>query len=273
MKRWTVLLVMFLVTRAQAQTPAATDTPFVFGVVHQLRSAVLGQVRTLNIHLPAGYDTATTADFPVVYVLDGSANEDFPHIAGLAQFMEMYRLMPRSIIVGIANVDRYHDFTPPSHVQEDLRTLPQAGGSAAFMDFLEREVGPFVEAHYRTARPYAIIGQSLGALLATQVLFERPHLFDQYILVSPSLWWDGGSLVDRADAFVRAHAHSAKQIYLSLGMEGEEMQRYMDQLVAALRTHASPELRWTYAPFPDESHMTILHRSVYRAFEWLNGKE
>lgn len=268
-----LVLLLGLYAPAMAQSPAAADgTPFVFGTVHTFGSKVLGEPRTLNVHLPDGYDTSTTARFPVVYVLDGSANEDFPHIAGLAQFMEMYGLLPRSIIVGIANTGRQHDFTPLSKVKEDMQEVPTAGGAAAFIDFLGKEVQPFIDAHYRTAKPRAIIGQSLGGLLATDILFHRPDLFDQYIIVSPSLWWDGGSLATEADAFVKAHAHMAKQVYFSLGTEGDEMQRYMDQVLAAFRMNAGPELKWTFAPFPEEDHATILHRSVYRAFEWLNAQ-
>ncbi|MBK7752480.1 MAG: hypothetical protein IPI41_07700 [Flavobacteriales bacterium] len=63
-----------------------------FGEVRQLRSVALGQDRVLNIYLPDGYRD-TTATYPVIYVLDGSANEDFPHIAGLVQYMNMYELL------------------------------------------------------------------------------------------------------------------------------------------------------------------------------------
>ncbi|MEO8588596.1 MAG: alpha/beta hydrolase-fold protein [Flavobacteriales bacterium] len=244
--------------------------PFVLGVVRSINSNVLGQTRTLNIYLPEGYHD-TTATYPVIYVLDGSANEDFPHIAGLAQYMNMYDLLPKSIVVGIANVDRSIDFTAPTHNDSDRVWVPHNGGSARFIDFLEKEVQPFVEANYRTAEKRTIIGQSLGGLLATQILFTRPDLFDDYILVSPSLWWDNGSLAAGADAWVKAHATLPKRVYIALAPDDAMMQKEIDEVVKAFSTHAKPPFIWWYVPFPEESHLTILHRSLYRAFELMNG--
>lgn len=264
------LLGLLLSLPASAQPTASADGPFVFGAVHTFRSQVLGQERTLNVYLPEGYADSTLR-YPVIYVLDGSWNEDFPHIAGLAQFMNMYDLLPRSIVVGIANVDRYHDFTFPSRNDSDRVRLPTSGGSAAFIDFLQREVQPFVEQHYRTAGPRTFIGQSLGGLLGVEVLFRRPDLFDRYILVSPSLWWDNDSLADAADAWAARHATLPKQVFVALGTEGDDMQRGTDKLVGAFRAHTHAPFTWWYVPFPEESHATLLHRAVYKAFE-LMGK-
>ncbi|MBK7286445.1 MAG: hypothetical protein IPI95_04685 [Flavobacteriales bacterium] len=63
-------------------------------------------------------------------MLDGSANEDFPHIAGLAQFMNMYDLLPKSIVVGIANngKSRYHDFTGATQVLATRSGCPLTAG-------------------------------------------------------------------------------------------------------------------------------------------------
>lgn len=258
-----------------AQTPpteASSGQPFVFGVVHELESTVLGQKRILNIYLPDGYRD-TTATYPVIYLLDGTANEDFPHIAGLAQFMNMYQLLPKSIVVGVANMgpSRYHDFTAPTRGDSDLVWVPTGGGSAAFITFLEKEVQPFVVQHYRTSGRRTIIGQSLGGLLGAEILFTKPELFDDYILVSPSLWWDNGSLAARAEDWVKTHATLPKRIYIAVAPDDAMMQAEVDQVVGALRAHATPPFTWWYVPFPGESHATILHRAVYDAFESLNG--
>ena len=90
-------------------------TPFALGVVDQIKSKELSQSRTLNIYLPDGYDTSKTT-FPVIYLLDGSANEDFIHITGVVQFLNMIDTLPKCIVVGIANTDRRHDFTHPTTV-------------------------------------------------------------------------------------------------------------------------------------------------------------
>ena len=260
---------------ALCQSPTPIDTsakPFVFGEVRQLRSVALGQDRVLNIYLPDGYRD-TTATYPVIYVLDGSANEDFPHIAGLVQYMNMYELLFKSIVVGIANLgpSRYHDFTHPTKSDSDLVWLPTGGGSAAFIQFLEKEVQPFVVQHYRTNGVRTIIGQSAGGLLATEILFTKPELFDNYILVSPSLWWDDGYLAGKADTWAKANGTLAKHVFVAMAHDDDMMQDDVDKVIAAFKTNAKEPMEWHYEFFPEETHATILHRSVYRAFEWLTS--
>src|SRR5690606_8834222 len=96
--------------------------------------------RLLNIYLPNGYDKEKV--YPVIYLLDGSADEDFLHIVGLVQFFNLQLKMPDCIVVGIANVDRKRDFTFKTDL-EDLKTAyPTTGGSASFIGFIEKELQP-----------------------------------------------------------------------------------------------------------------------------------
>ena len=254
-------------------TSNAQKTPFFFGEVLAFRSRALNEDRALNVHLPEGYSPDSSTAYPVIYVLDGSANEDFPHIAGLAQFMNMYDLLPKSIVVGIANAgpSRYRDFTSPSKVDSDMVWIPTNGGFAAFLDFLENEVQPLVMKQYRTNGQRTIIGQSLGGLFGMEVLFTKPNLFDDYILVSPSLWWSGGSLAANADAWVKANATAPKRIFIAAALDDAMMQKEIDLVIAAFTAHAEQPMQWIHVPFPEESHATILHRAVYRAFEWLTS--
>ncbi len=264
-----LLVLLGLAGVAHAQEPAPAE-PYVFGVVQKLNSAILGQERVVNVWLPDGYND-TTATYPVIYVLDGTANEDFPHIAGLVQFMNMYELLPKSIVVGIANIgsSRRRDFTHPTRNDSDLVWIPTGGGSEPFIEFLATELQPFVVEHYRTNGMRTIIGQSAGGLLATEILFKRPEMFDNYILVSPSLWWDSGSLAETADDWANTNARLPKKVFLAMAPDDAMMQDDMDKVVAAFTAHAKAPFQWKFVPFPEESHMTILHRAAYRAFEWL----
>lgn len=258
---------------ANAQVVLTPDEgqPFVFGIVHELNSIALGQKRTLNIYLPDGYADSTLR-YPVIYVLDGSANEDFPHIAGLVQFMNMYELLPKSIVVGIANEgrSRYHDFTHVTNSDSDKVWIPTGGGSADFITFIEKEVQPFVAMKYRTSGTRTIIGQSLGGLLVMEILFRKPALFDDYIAVSPSLWWDDGSLAESATEWARTHASPPKRMFIAMAADDDWGQPGVDKIVAALHAHPGA-ITWMYEPFPKETHATILHRAAYRAFEWMTS--
>ncbi|MEL6652512.1 MAG: alpha/beta hydrolase-fold protein, partial [Bacteroidota bacterium] len=150
-----------------------------FAAVERIQSEALGEERVLNIYLPQGFHPDSAKSYPVIYVLDGSAHEDFPHIAGLVQFLNMYELVPSSIVVGIANVDRYRDFTFPSEDAKDRESLPTSGGADAFMRFVGEEVLPLIAERYPVNEDRMLIGQSLGGLMATEFLMLQPDLFNR----------------------------------------------------------------------------------------------
>lgn len=248
-----------------------STAPETLALVHVdgLHSSVLDEHRALNVWLPPGYEDSGE-EYPVLYLLDGGVHEDYHHMSGLVQFLTLYELMPASVVVGIVNVDRYRDFTHASGDPEDLEHLPTGGGSEAFIAFVERELQPYVAEHYRTNGRATIIGQSMGGLLAAEVLVDRPALFDDYVIVSPSLWWDRESLVRRAAAGLRARDLSGKRVFVALGREDPKMHEVADALVRALRTGA-PDVELGYETLEDETHATVLHRGAYRAFEFFYG--
>ncbi len=238
-----------------------------------LKSKELGEQRILNIYLPDGYQKSDTGKYPVIYLLDGSVNEDFVHIAGLVQFMNMIQAMPASIIVGIANVDRKRDFTFPTSIAQDLKSYPTTGKSAKFISFLEHELQPYITKNYRTNGHKTIIGQSLGGLLATEVLVNKPHLFNDYIIVSPSLWWNDESLLADAKKLVNTKKYDSIRVVVSVGNEGKVMEDDAATLVRILKGTSSHWPKVIEVPQPGENHATILHRAVYRALEVLNAGE
>ncbi len=261
----TIVLAAFSVMVSNAQ--ANNIKPLTIGKTVTLHSAVLKEKRTLNIYLPGSYNVKEK--YPVIYLLDGSSNEDFLHVAGLVQFFNMTFKMPNTIIVGIANVDRKRDFTFPTSNADLKKTLPTTGGSAKFIDFIEKELQPYIKANYKTNDAAFIIGQSLGGLLATEILLKKPSLFTNYIIVSPSLWWDDGSLLKEAAAQLGTQADPKKWVYLSVGTEGKEMEEAAAGLAYAISRSGKKNLKFHFVPLPDENHATILHNSIYEALKIL----
>src|SRR5215218_6300065 len=108
---------------AQGHKPIQKEstTPFVLGLIDRIQSKELGEERILNIYFPEGYNKNDTIKYPVTYLLDGSADEDFIHIVGLFQFnsFEWINRVPKSIVVGIATVDRRRDFTYQTTIEKD----------------------------------------------------------------------------------------------------------------------------------------------------------
>lgn len=267
MKKILFFLLLLSGVKINAQTSSGRSNIFALGVIDTLKSAELNETRTLNIYLPEGYNESTKASFPVIYLLDGSTDEDFIHIAGLVQFANFswIKLLPPSIVVGVANVDRKRDFTYPTTIEKDKKDFPTTGQSSKFITFIEKELQPYIEKNYRTNSDKMIVGQSLGGLLATEILFKKPNLFNQYVIVSPSLWWDNQSLL----AFPQAPISQATKIYITVGKEGKIMESSAKNLVKVLKSSKNNNLSVKFEFFKDKNHATILHTAAYRAFEWL----
>lgn len=244
----------------------ATDVaPLTIGQVVKFKSKILDEKRRLNVYLPASYKKDTAKSYPVVYVLDGSLDEDFIHIVGIAQFgsFSWIKMVPESIVVGIGNIDRKRDFTYPSSDEADQKEFPTAGGSSNFIKMLDEEVQPLVEKMYRTNGSNAIIGQSLGGLLATEILFKHPKMFDTYIIVSPSLWWDKGSLLkSKIPVFEKPLS-----VFVGVGKEGEVMETLAKQLSEKMKSEANKKVRNYFERFPELDHGDTLHLAVYKAFD------
>ena len=279
----TSLLIFFaacLFGQAPSSNQAEKGRPFVLGVIREIRSAVLGENRTLNIYLPEGYQQADSARYPVVYLLDGSADEDFIHIVGLFQYNNFpwINRVPKSIVVGIGNVDRKRDFTYPTHIEEDKKRSPTTGQSARFIAFIKKELQPFINANYRTNAEKMIIGQSLGGLLATEILYKEPALFNKYIIISPSLWWDDASLlkIDPAPALLKEDFTQKTDIYIGVGKEGlgptaipHVMEVDANLLVEQIRRTKSKTVQVHFDYLPEENHATVTHQAVFNALRVL----
>lgn len=272
MKLFAILLLTICTTISFGQTPK----PFVLGIIDEIQSAELGEKRILNIYLPEGYNPAESTEYPLVYLLDGGADEDFIHIVGLYQFnsFSWVKRAPKSIIVGIVNVDRRRDFTFPTMVKEEKEKFPTTGHSDKFIAFIERELQPFIEKKYKANGSRTIIGESLGGLLATEVLFKKPSLFDKYIIISPSLWWDNGSLLNAKPDII----HQKTDVYIGVGKEGltptavpRVMEVDANLLAEKIRKSENKSVTVHFDYLPQEDHATIGHQAVFNALRLLHS--
>lgn len=279
----TLVLIFLLASNAgiaQAKrSEALNKKPFVLGVINEIESKELSEKRVLNIYLPEGYDENDTIKYPVVYLLDGSADEDFIHIVGLYQFnsFEWINRVPKSIVVGIATVDRRRDFTFPTTIKADKERYPTTGHSKAFINFIQKELQPYIERNYKTTSAKTIIGQSLGGLLATEILLKKPELFHQYIIVSPSIWWNNGSILNLSSSILEESFKQETKVYIGVGKEGlvpgdnpRVMEVDANLLADKIKSAKSKSVTVYFDYLPEEDHATIMHRAVFNALRYLN---
>jgi predicted alpha/beta superfamily hydrolase len=224
-----------------------------------LKSAKLKETRRINVYTPPSYDADKATRYPVLYMPDGGVKEDFPHIATTIDTAIRASELRPLIVVGIENTERRRDMTGPTEVDEDRKIAPRVGGSAAFRGFIRDELMPEVRKRYRVTDEEAIIGESLAGLFIVETFFLQPKLFDTYIALSPSLWWNGDELVRKSGERLKAQPKLRNTLYLSSANE-DNIAPQTARLAETLRTSAPSGLKWQYEPRPD-----LRHETIYRA--------
>jgi predicted alpha/beta superfamily hydrolase len=248
----------------------ASATPLVIGHSLVMHSEVLDEDRMILVYLPADYET-NEQPLPVIYLLDGRGN--FHHTTASVDLLGFRGKMPRSMVVGIANVDRGRDFTA---VHTEGRS---SGGADRFLDFIESELIPFIDAGFRTAPHRTIIGHSLGGLLVFHALVERPDLFDAAIAVSPALTNDervgGGSspLSARLDAALKDREDWRMSLFITMSDgEEEDWEVDLERVLAVLKKTAPAGFEWRFRRMPGEDHGTTVLESTYDGLRFIHAE-
>jgi predicted alpha/beta superfamily hydrolase len=239
---------------ATAAAPASEPAP-----PHQtftVDSRVLGETRRINLYTPPGYEKSHDARYPVLYMSDGGMEEDFPHVASDVDAAIRAGEMRPVIVVGIENTERRRDMTGPTAVEEDRKIAPRVGGSAAFRAFLRDELMPDIGRRVRGDGQAAIVGESLAGLFVVETFLLEPGLFDTYIALSPSLWWNAQALVRGARDQWTGRSLPGRTLYLSVAGDddrGDAVKAFAE----VLRSAAPKDLTWYYEPRSDLKHSTI----------------
>lgn len=252
--------------------------PIELGHVDTIYSTILGEKRAAWIYVPRQEANPAMArkTFPVIYLLDG--NEHFGYVTSLVrQFSEGFtHFLPEMIIVGIPNTDRIRDLTPtPMRESPDLdsATLAKTGGGQAFLRFLEKELIPYMDSAYPTAPYRTFIGHSLGGLMVIEALMHHRHVFNAYISIDPSLWYDNRKLLKESRVLLASGDFSRETLYLAIantlgpGMDTARLRkdtssrnthiRSILDMVAALRKQPAGRMRWSYTYYGDDDHGSV----------------
>jgi predicted alpha/beta superfamily hydrolase len=238
-------------------------------MTYSLPSKVLGMNRKITVRLPYDYEAKDTParTYPVLYLIDGGPEQDYPHIAGIAQLSDTNPAWGEFILVGVETVNRRSEISPAvidAAKYKDLGAVP--GGSGKFRDFLRDEVMPWVNGRYRTSGRDGLIGESLAGLFTMETFLREPELFDDYVSVSPSLWWEEMEYGLRAAEFLGRHRASNRSLRIYIADEGYWQEEGALKIVEALERKAPEGLLWGFFDLGDEeTHKTIFHRAAFEA--------
>lgn len=258
-------IALFLLTAAVSwtQTP---EPPVNLANTQQrtLTSTKIGQRYELLVSLPEDY-AKSSKSYPVLYVLDGW---HFPLMAYLQNNNVYSKRMGPVIIVNVSHGTtnymelRGRDFTPTRTPRYAL-----SGGAAAFLDFFEKELIPFVDKTWRTVpTDRGLLGHSLGGLFAIYALQQRPALFQRIVAASPSLDWDNRLLFTAARDRLRK-LPAPVRLDLSVGDEADSTASSTD--FAKLLDELKPAgLDYRFTVYRGQNHNSVRLASFPAGLYW-----
>ena len=250
---------------AQTGSPPSTATtpslPVIIGERTMFRSTILGAEYPLVIYRPGGYERSNER-YPLLILLDGDGH--FHHATGVVDFLVANQRIPPMIVVGVGNRDRTRDLTPPTN---DPQFRDRTGGADQFLRFLGDELIPYLDETNRTLDYRVLVGHSFGGLFALHALMARPEVFDGYIAISPSTWWNQQALVSALPDFLAKQRDLRASLYMTTGNEGGEMLSSAQRIAEILKRDAPATMQWQFHHMPAESHGSIPHRSLYDGLE------
>ena len=209
------------------ETPRSEDLAsgqIIIGQMDSLHSEILDETRNIWVHVPdeAQGGIYGKSTYPVLYLLDGPGH--FHAVTGLLNNLGQNAIVPKMVVVAIPNTDRTRDLTP-THVDEmfgDSAFAKTSGGGEKFLEFMEKELIPYVEEKYPVTGYRTFVGHSFGGLTAVYALYSHPELFSNYVAIDPSMWWDDWVLVDEADAVLDGSSLEGKALFLGVANTMEE---------------------------------------------------
>ncbi len=251
---------------------AQQNNDIIIGSKFVINSTILDEDRTCLISLPDSYNDSSEVKkkYPIMILLDGYTH--FKTASGIVHFMGSDRngnhFMPETIIVAIENVDRERDFTVTKIKTKRPNTM---GGGANFLDFIEQELIPYVDKNFRT-EPYRILtGHSLGGLLTLNAYMDENSLFNAYISIDPSIWWEEQMMNEKVDTI--SPLTLKKKLYIATAGQGvgnrERNKKRHDRLYTLLNKRAEQPLNVKIDYFENESHRSVPLIALYEGLRYL----
>jgi len=233
----------------------------IIGKSIKIFSKVLNEERLLQIHLPENYETDSSR-YPVLITLDGE--RFFNSTAATIQFLAKYVHIPPMIVVGIPNTDRNRDFSYEKTEKNSIR------GADRFLQFLEKELIPFIDKTYRTLQYRIIKGWCATGVFCIHTLFTNPSLFNAYIASSPYLVEDAKCIFQRVDEYPDNGMKSNNFLFISVGgRDRPDAKIEVPKFAELLKKRNFKHLNWHYTYLKIEDHYTIDFKTLQKAFEVL----
>ncbi|HEX6845922.1 MAG TPA: alpha/beta hydrolase-fold protein [Chitinophagaceae bacterium] len=275
------LILILFAWGISVKKPPANSTIFpIDKIIDTIHSKILNEDRFIWVHVPASVHNMTK-EYPVIFLLDAEAN--FDETKKILDKLRTEGGAPEAILVGIDNIWlRYRDYSPTrvdSSTWVDAATARTTGGGKKFIAFLEEELLPFIEKKYPVSSRRSIIGHSMGGLQVINIFLKHQQLFDDYVAIDPSMWWDHMKLVNECPGLIGNKGFENKKLFLAIANEPEKRMS-MEQvkndtsaktvlirpsftLADHIQKNKSNNLKFEWKFYKDHHHMTVNAAATY----------
>ena len=286
-KNFLLILVLLFELTSNAQT----DNKIVIGKVDSVYSTILKEKRKVWVYVPNMDGVQNTGQrFPVLYLLDGEGH--FHSVVGLIQQLSQVNgntIVPEMIVVGIPNTDRTRDLTPTRIISDppmmDTNSSKSTGGNENFAAFLEKELIPHIDSAFPTQPYRLLIGHSFGGLAVMNILTNHTKLFNAYIAIDPSMWYDKEQFLKTTQKKLASQKYNGTSLYVGIantlaeGMTLEKLKKdttvetrhirsifAMDKFIKANSQHG---LKYASKYYGDDDHGSVPLISEYDGLRFI----
>jgi predicted alpha/beta superfamily hydrolase len=167
--------------------------------VHKIKSKVLKEKRIIWVGLPENYHKDSS--YAVVYVLD--AEDRFELTYSLTkELFDNQHAIPELIVVGIPNIEKLRRLYDLTFTDSKVNATGKkdtigyfsssfTGNGLSFLNFIEKEVVPFINKHYSTNGFNTLMGHSIGGYFCAYILPIQKS-FSAFQIYDPSIWYNDG---------------------------------------------------------------------------------
>lgn len=226
---------------------------------HFLSSSLYKEPFEIDIFLPKSYKQNRKKKYPILIITDAEYN--FGLVSYVTRRLIKNKEIPEIILVGIAYDSTYDEFY--ANRQRDLTpTLVKkrfpSGGAEKFISFIESDLLSFLKENYRVnIKDKTLVGHSYGGLFGYYTLFNHTHLFQRYLLVSPSLWYDNRVSFNFEKKYASTHSNLKATLFTSIGDQEKYMVDDLKRMVKILKSRNYKDLKIDFRIHDDETHRSV----------------
>ena len=239
------------------------------GLSKSIKSNILSENRNILIHFPDNYENSNIS-YPVMYRLDGDNKLLRKTVSTVNRLSRKEGNVPEMIVVAVENTNRGRDMWP---VNTMYYPETEIAGAEDFLDFIEKELIPYIESNYRTTKNRIICGQSLSAVFTLYAFLTKPQLFNSYIACSGAFPDCEPYFKELSNkAFQKIDQYNGKKIFITHGLkdpldpDGVVHQQMID-FEKSVKSNLGNKISCKYLFYEKEGH--VPKNSLYDGLTYL----